>query len=213
MAAPISGSNGVRTVGESAATQAEAAERATSSVLALDGWGRLDPPPPVNGSSVVERETEAEEASEPPEALETAPEAEEASGPAPEPMPEAEPVQQAWGATEEIEEIVEPSQSASERAAAPMLRLFGPALVFGLAVGAVVGAGLRWWELRNAPPAPPPPTDPVSRLRRRLDQLQHERATEIAEVRRRLEGLGVVKPAPVRRSRAAKLREWLGLVW
>ena len=205
MAAPISGSNGLRTVGESAASQAEAAERATSSVLALDGWGRLDPPPPVNGSAAVEAETETPEAvgvSEP--APEIAPEVEL--------EPEAAAVERAWGATEEIEEIVEPPQSASERAAAPMLRLFGPALVFGLAVGAVVGAGLRWWELRNAPPAPPPPADPVSRLRRRLDQLHQERATEIAEVRRRLEGLGGVKPAPVRRSRAAELREWLGLV-
>ena len=206
MAAPISGSNGLRTVGESAASQAEAAERATSSVLALDGWGRLDPPPPVNGSAVA--------AAEAPEVEEDAAEAEAAPEPAlaPDIAPEAAAVEQAWGATEEIEEIVEPPQSASERAAAPMLRLFGPALVFGLAVGAVVGAGLRWWELRNAPPAPPPPSDPVSRLRRRLDQLQHERGMEIAEVRRRLEGLGVVKPAPVRRSRAAELREWLGLV-
>lgn len=204
MAAPISGSNGLRTVGESAASQAEAAERATSSVLALDGWGRLDPPPPVNGSAAIEAEAETPEAVEvsEPAAPEIAPELE----------PEAEVDEQDWRAIEEAEEITAPQQPVSERAGAPMLRLFGPALVFGLAVGAVVGAGLRWWELRAAPPAPPPPADPVGRLRRRLDQLQHERAMEVAEVRRRLERLGVVKPAPARRSRAAELREWLGLV-
>ncbi len=204
MAAPISGSNGLRTMGESAASQAEAAERATSSVLALDGWGRLDPPPPVNGSAAIEAEAETPEAVEvsEPAAPEIAPELE----------PEAEVDEQDWRAIEEAEEITAPQQPVSERTTAPMLRLFGPALVFGLAVGAAVGAGLRWWELRNAPPAPPPPADPVSRLRRRLDQLQHERATEIAEVRRRLERLGVVKPVPARRSRAAELREWLGLV-
>ena len=55
MAAPIH-TNGLRTAGEGA--EAEAAERATSSVLALDGWGRVDPPPHVNGSAAVEVEDE-----------------------------------------------------------------------------------------------------------------------------------------------------------
>ena len=196
MAAPIH-TNGLRTAGESA--EAAAAERATSSVLALDGWGRIDPPPHVNGSAAVEVEDDVEETVEA--------------------APEAAAVEEDWGAVEEIAEPVEtfePSQPASEGGAGPMLRLFGPALVFGLAVGAVVGAGLRWLELRNAAPPPPPPADPVSRLRRRLDELQRERAAEIGEVRRRLEALGVVEPAPaapVRRSGVERVWELVGRVW
>lgn len=197
MAAPIH-TNGLRTAGESTAREAEAAERATSSVLALDGWGRVDPPPHVNGSAAVEVEDEVEET------VEAAPE--EAT------------VEEDWRVVEEIVdpfETVEPPQPASERGAGPMLRLFGPALVFGLAVGAVVGAGLRWLELRNAAPPPPPPADPVSRLRRRLDELQRERAAEIGEVRRRLEALGVVEPAPAvpaRRSGVEGVWELVGRV-
>ena len=193
MAAPIH-TNGLRTAGESAAREAEAAERATSSVLALDGWGRIDPPPHVNGSAAVEVEDDVDET------------AEEA------------PVKEGWGVVEEIAdpfEAVEPSQPANEGGAGPMLRLFGPALVFGLAVGAVVGAGLRWLELRNAAPPPPPPSDPVSRLRRRLDELQRERAAEIGAVRRQLEALGVVEPAPappVRRLGVEGVRELVGRV-
>ena len=201
MAAPIH-TNGLRTAGESAAREAEAAERATSSVLALDGWGRVDPPPHVNGSAAVEVEDDVEETVE--AVFEAAPE--EAT------------VEEDWGAVEEIVEPVEtfePPQPASEGGAGPMLRLFGPALVFGLAVGAVVGAGLRWLELRNVAPPPPPPADPVSRLRRRLDELQRERAAEIGAVRRQLEALGVVEPAPaapVRRSGVEGLRELVGRV-
>ena len=196
MAAPIH-TNGLRTAGESAEA---AAERATSSVLALDGWGRVDPPPHVNGSAAVEVADGVEEA-----VLEVAPQ--EAT------------VEEDWGPAEEIVEPVETlelQQPASEGGAGPMLRLFGPALVFGLAVGAVVGAGLRWLELRNAAPPPPQPSDPVSRLRRRLDELQRERAAEIGAVRRQLEALGVVEPAPaapVRRSGLEGVRELVGRVW
>ena len=196
MAAPIH-TNGLRTAGEGAAPEAEAAERATSSVLALDGWGRVDPPPHVNGSAAVEVEDEVEETVE--TVLEAAPE---------EPA-----VEEDWRAVEELVdpfEAVEPPEPAG--GAGPMLRLFGPALVFGLAVGAVVGAGLRWLELRNAAPPPPPPSDPVSRLRRRLDELQRERAAEIGAVRRRLEALGVVEPAPAAPVRRSGVLEVVGRV-
>ena len=198
MAAPIH-TNGLRTAGESAAREAEAAERATSSVLALDGWGRVDPPPHVNGTAAIEVADGVKEAVS-------------------EAAPQEATVEEDWRAIEEIAEPVEtfePPELASESAAGPMLRLFGPALVFGLAVGAVVGAGLRWLELRNAAPPPPPPSDPVSRLRRRLDELQRERAAEIGEVRRRLEALGVVEPAPaapMRRSGVKGVRELVGRV-
>ena len=44
MAAPSIGSNG-RGLAQEAAPRIDAAERATSSVLALDGWGRIEPEP------------------------------------------------------------------------------------------------------------------------------------------------------------------------
>ena len=200
MAAPVRGTNGRSVAGEPIAADpaaeeaADAAERATSSVLALDGWGRLEPEPHANGSAPPEAESEA--APDPDESAEAEVEA----------VPEATAVEPLATDPE-----VEPSELSGDRGAieglaglrpigfdaAPGLRLLGPALIFGLAVGAIVGAALRLFELRNAPPPAPPPSDPAARLRRRLATLQDERAAEIAELRRRLHALGVGEaPAP-----------------
>lgn len=200
MAAPVRGTNGRSVAGEPIAADpaaeeaADAAERATSSVLALDGWGRLEPESHANGSAPPEAESEA--APDPDESAEAEVEA----------VPEATVVEPLAPDLE-----VEPSELSGDRGAveglaglrpigfdaAPGLRLLGPALIFGLAVGAIVGAALRLFELRNAPPPAPPPSDPAARLRRRLATLQDERAAEIAELRRRLHALGVGEaPAP-----------------
>lgn len=202
MAAPARGTNGRSVAGEPIAADpaaeeaADAAERATSSVLALDGWGRLEPEPHANGSALPEVESEA--VPDPDEGAETEAEVEA--------VPEATVVEPLAPDPE-----VEPSELPRDRRAieglaglrpigfdaAPGLRLLGPALIFGLAVGAIVGAALRLFELRNAPPPAPPPSDPAARLRRRLVALQDERAAEIAELRRRLRALGVGEaPAP-----------------
>ena len=146
----------------------EASERATSSVLALDGWGRLEPEPHVNGAAAA--------------AVELAPVAElepelgpplEAEGDLepPPPLSAAD-----WrrrvveGGERRLERLLVEAQRLSwvGEQAGPGLRLFGAALVFGLAVGAVVGAALRWLEFGSAPPPPPPPPpdDLAERLHR-----------------------------------------------
>lgn len=266
MAAPVRGPNGRNAAGEpltaeaaaQAAEEAAAAERATSSVLALDGWGRLEAEPHTNGATLAEPEADADAALD--EHTPAEPQA-NASAPAETPLDEhatAEPqidaATPANAAAEpeiaaplsdlqnELSELAtaptmpsHPQDEASARSwepqtlgdrdaasasaapgdhtalganaaaraarlpqieldAVPGLRLLGPALIFGLALGALVGAVLRWLELRNTPP--PPPTDPAARLRRRLTALQEERANEIAQLRRRLHTLGVAPPPP-----------------
>lgn len=178
---PTHGSNGQAgpgvVNGEELAVAAErapdASERATSSVLALDGWGRLEPEPHVNGAApaVVEAEPAAElEAEIEPEAgveTESPLEAEPADlGLRPEPSLDAAD----WRRRaievggQRLERLIEEAQRLPwiGEHAGPGLQLFGAALVFGLAVGAVVGAALRWLELRSAPPAPPPPPDDLA---------------------------------------------------
>lgn len=223
MAAPVRGTNGRSVAGEPIAADpaadeaADAAERATSSVLALDGWGRLEPEPHANGAAPPEAETEA--APDPDESAEVEAGVEVEAGPEAtaevEAEVEAEPEATAaapdaggelselpWDrrATEALAALRERAGSHAPQLrpigfdAAPGLRLLGPALIFGLAVGAIVGAALRWLELLNAPPPAPPAPDPAMRLRRRLAALQEERAAEIAELRRRLQALGVGEP-------------------
>ena len=169
MAAPAHRTNGRSLAAEQAAL--EAAERATSSVLALDGWGRLEAEPHANGAAALEPS---------------------------EPEPIAEPPAQ-HGIQDELEALREPVAAYASQVrvkAAPALRLFGPALVFGLAIGTLVGAGLRWLEARNAPPPPPPPppSDPLSRLRRQLAQL--DAAEYAAEVARQVRTRGAPPPPP-----------------
>ena len=262
MAAPVRGTNGRSAAGEPLAAEpatqaaAEAAERATSSVLALDGWGRLDQEPHTNGATLAEPDTETETAlndyaaaepgvgtaphangaalTEPDTETEAAlnkhataephigaePHANASAQPetaAPQPDRHDIPSAQPWehqtptehhapdrhdapsAQPREPQTLAEhpaPGANAAARAprlphieleAAPGLRLLGPALIFGLALGALVGAALRWLELRNAPP--PPPANPTARLRRRLRTLQHEPANEITQLRRRLHAL------------------------
>ena len=266
MAAPVRGPNGRNAAGEpltaeaaaQAAEETAAAERATSSVLALDGWGRLEAEPHTNGATLAEPEADADAAldghataepqansamlAEPPlDAHATAEPQIDAAPPAntaaePEPAappsipqnelselaaapttpshPQDEPIARSWepetlgdhaalGANAAPGDRATFGANAAARAArlpqieldaVPGLRLLGPALIFGLALGALVGAVLRWLELRNTPP--PPPTDPAARLRRRLTTLQEERANEIAQLRRRLHTLGVAPPPP-----------------
>ena len=207
MAAPVRGTNGRSVAGEPIAADPaadEAAERATSSVLALDGWGRLEPEPHANGSAPPEAETEAapdpDEAVEAGVEVEAGPEAAMAEPVAPDAGGELSELPWDRRATEALAALRERAGSHAPQLrpigfdAAPGLRLLGPALIFGLAVGAIVGAALRWLELLNAPPPAPPAPDPAMRLRRRLAALQEERAAEIAELRRRLQALGVGEP-------------------
>ena len=149
----------------------EASERATSSVLALDGWGRLEPEPHVNGAAPAVVEVEPVAELEPEIEPELGPPLEAEGDLEPPPSP---PLSAAdWGrrAVEGGERRLERLLVEAQRLpwvgeqAGPGLRLFGLALVFGLAVGAVVGAALRWLELRSAPP-PPPPDDLAERLHR-----------------------------------------------
>lgn len=143
----------------------EASERATSSVLALDGWGRLEPEPHVNGAAAV--------AVEPAPVAELEPEIEPELGPPLEAEGDLEPPSPPLSAADWRRRAVEGGERRLERLlveaqrlpwvgeqAGPGLQLFGAALVFGLAVGAVVGAALRWLELGSAPPPPPPPPPP-----------------------------------------------------
>ena len=145
----------------------DASERATSSVLALDGWGRLEPEPHVNGAApaVVEAEPAAELGAE------IGPEAElpfEAEPADLRPEPSLDAADWRRRAIEvggqRLERLIEEAQRLPwiGEHAGPGLQLFGAALVFGLAVGAVVGAALRWLELRSAPPPPPPPPDDLA---------------------------------------------------
>ena len=199
----------------------EASERATSSVLALDGWGRLEPEPHINGATPTaaepqpapQLEPEPEPKTEPPleSELEPPPLSAAASrrravNPGEQPLarlieeaqrrqwvgeqPLARLIEEAqrrqWVGEQPLARLIEEAQRrqwVGEQPLArlieeaqrrqwvgeqpgPGLRLFGSALVFGLAVGAVVGAALRWLELRSAPPAPPPPDDLAERLHR-----------------------------------------------
>ena len=261
MAAPVRGPNGRNAAGEpltaeaaaQAAEETAAAERATSSVLALDGWGRLEAEPHTNGATLAEPEADADAAldehtpaepqansamlAEPPlgehataePQIDAAPQesvsaesepaappsshlqnelSELAAFPTTPSHPQDEPSAQSWepqtlGDHAALDDHAALGANAAARAArlpqieldaVPGLRLLGPALIFGLALGALVGAVLRWLELRNTPP--PPPTDPAARLRRRLTALQEERANEIAQLRRRLHTLGVAPPPP-----------------
>lgn len=252
MAAPVRGPNGRNAAGEpltaeaaaQAAEEAAAAERATSSVLALDGWGRLEAEPHTNGATLAEADADAaldEHTPAEPQANASAPaetpldehataEPQIDAAPPANAAAEPEPAAPLSGPQNDLSELAaapttpshpqdEPSarswepQTLDDRDAAgaslaaraarlpqieldavPGLRLLGPALIFGLALGALVGAVLRWLELRNTPP--PPPADPAARLRRRLTALQEERANEIAQLRRRLHTLGVVPPPP-----------------
>ena len=151
----------------------EASERATSSVLALDGWGRLEPEPHVNGAAPAVVEPEIAEAEPLPTPL-TERDFERHLEPLPSDPPwreqSAEAGEQAGAAVLRLGRL--------ELEAGPGMRLFASALVFGLAAGAVVGAALRWLELRNAPPpAPPPPDDLISRLRRAWDAFSMPDAT------------------------------------
>ena len=157
----------------------EASDRATSSVLALDGWGRLEPEPHVNGAAAAAVElapvAELEPDLGPPLEAEGEPEL----GPPLE--AEGEPEPPPLSAADWRRRVVERGERRLERLlveaqrlpwvgeqAGPGLQLFGAALVFGLAVGAVVGAALRWLELGSAPPPPPPPPpdDLAERLHR-----------------------------------------------
>ena len=166
---PTHGSNGQAgpggVNGEDLAVAAErapdASERATSSVLALDGWGRLEPEPHVNGAAAAVAEPE----------LAPEPETEWEAEPAdldPRPQPALDAAVWRRRAVEAGEQRLERLLAEAQRLpwvgeqAGPELRLFGLALVFGLAVGAVVGAALRWLELRSAPPPPPPPPDDLA---------------------------------------------------
>lgn len=252
MAAPVRGPNGRNAAGEpltaeaaaQAAEEAAAAERATSSVLALDGWGRLEAEPHTNGATLAEPEADAaldEHTPAEPQANASAPaETQLDEHATAEPQIDAAPPANAAAEPEPVAPLSGPQNDLSELAAAPTtpshpqdepsarswepqtlddrdaagaslaaraarlpqieldavpgLRLLGPALLFGLALGALVGAVLRWLELRNTPP--PPPADPAARLRRRLTALQEERANEIAQLRRRLHTLGVAPPPP-----------------
>ncbi len=178
----------------------DASERATSSVLALDGWGRIEPEPHINGAAPVPTQAEPAEAqlaAEPPptpltqqnfeqhlEPLPNSPPGRDQSAEAG--APPGEQVSEQAGAQvgeqtgaqagEQMRVAAQPGEQAGaqvlrlgrlEIEAGPGMRLFASALVFGLAAGALVGAALRWLELRNTPPPPPPPPDDLlSRLRR-----------------------------------------------
>ena len=221
----------------------DASERATSSVLALDGWGRLEPEPHINGAAPSPTQAEpaaAELLAEPPptsltkqnferhlEPLPNSPpwrdQPAEADTPPGEQASEqvgaqageqmrvadqagaqageqtrvaAQPGKQAGAqAGEQMRVADQPGEQAGaqvlrlgrlEIEAGPGLRLFASALVFGLAAGALVGAALRWLELRTTPPPPPPPPDDLlSRLQRAREAFSTPNAPPNNRARRR----------------------------
>ena len=162
MAAPSIGSNG-RGLAQEAAPRIDAAERATSSVLALDGWGRIEPEPARS------------------------------NGVAPPAPPEPQPA--LWDELAARFATLE----APQISIAPVWRLFGPAALMGLAVGALVGGAMRWWQVYSAPPPPPPPSpppaprDPLTELRARVASFQ---ASDEQDIRDRLRVLVAPSPAP-----------------
>ena len=155
----------------------DASERATSTVLALDGWGRLEPEPHINGAAPAPTQAEpaaAELAAEPPPTPLTKQNFERHLEPLPNNPPWRN--QSAKADAPPSEQVGEPAGAQVLRLgrleieAGPGMRLFASALVFGLAAGALVGAALRWLELRNTPPPPPPPpNDLLSRIHRAWD--------------------------------------------
>ena len=195
----------------------DASERATSTVLALDGWGRLEPEPHINGAAPAPTQAEpaaAELAAEPPPTPLTKQNFERHLEPLPNNPPWRN--QSAKADAPPSEQVGEPaSEQAGEQAGAqageqagaqageqagaqvlrlgrleieagPGMRLFASALVFGLAAGALVGAALRWLELRNTPPPPPPPpNDLLSRLHRAWDAFSMPNAHSDDRARRR----------------------------
>ena len=184
-----------------------ASERATSSVLALDGWGRLEPEPHINGAAPAPTQAEPAEtqlAAEPPPTpltqqnferhLEPLPNSPPWRDQSPEAgAPPGEQVSAQVGAQMRV--AAQPGEQAGaqvlrlgrlEIEAGPGMRLFASALVFGLAAGALVGAALRWLELRTTPPPPPPPPDDLlSRLRRAREAFSTPTAPSNNRARRR----------------------------
>ncbi len=200
MAAPIVQTNGRTNAADPALQllQIEAAERATSSVLALDGWGRLEPEPHSNG---------AVQPPQPPAA---------SDGDARD-QPEARPAQ----LVERMAVRRAPQLLHDLPPLSPAFRLLGPAALFGLAVGALVGAGLRWWELRSAPPPPPPTLPPAAvprgpsaqRRERLLTRLQQREPRAIGRRLRALvsappPALPPAPPPPPPTVRQRALRRW-----
>ena len=191
----------------------DASERATSTVLALDGWGRLEPEPHINGAAPAPTQAEpaaAELAAEPPPTPLTKQNFERHLEPLPNNPPwrnqsakaDAPPSEQVGEPPSEppSEQAGEPpSEPPSEQAGAqvlrlgrleieagPGMRLFASVLVFGLAAGALVGAALRWLELRNTPPPPlPPPNDLLSRIHRAWEAFSTPNAHSDDRARRR----------------------------
>ena len=161
------GSSGAPAATAAPAARSEASEQATSSVLALDGWGRLKPEQHGNGAAPTAAEPQPAPQLEPEPEPKTEPplEAESDLEPPPPPLSAAASRRRAVNAGEQpLARLIEEAQRRQwvGEQPGPGLRLFGSALVFGLAVGAVVGAALRWLELRSAPPAPPPPPDDLA---------------------------------------------------
>ena len=203
MAAPTVQTNGRTNAADPALQllQIEAAERATSSVLALDGWGRLEPEPHSNG------------AVQPPQPPATS------NGGARDQL-EARPVR----LVERLAVRRAPQLLHDLPPLPPAFRLLGPAALFGLAVGALVGAGLRWWELRSAPPPPLPTLPPAAaprgpsaqrreRLLTRLTSLQQRDPIAVGRRIRALvsappPALPPAPPPPPPTARQRALRRW-----
>ena len=206
-----------------------ASERATSSVLALDGWGRLEPEPHINGAAPAPTQAgpaAAELLAEPPpasltkqnferhlEPLPNSPPWRDQSAEADTPPGEQVGEQAGAQAGEQMRVAAQPGKQAGaqlgaqmrvadqpgkqagaqvlrlgrlEIEAGPGMRLFASALVFGLAAGALVGAALRWLELRATPPPPPPPPDDLlSRLQRAREAFSTPNASSNNRTRRR----------------------------
>ena len=189
----------------------DASERATSSVLALDGWGRLEPEPHINGAAPAPTQAEPAETelvAEPPPTPLTQQNFERHLEPLPNSPPWRDlPAEAGAPPGEQVSEQAGAQVGAQMRAAAqpgeqagaqvlrlgrleieagPGMRLFASALVFGLAAGALVGAALRWLELRATPPPPPPPPDDLlSRLRRAREAFSTPNAPSNNRARRR----------------------------
>ena len=177
----------------------DASERATSSVLALDGWGRLEPEPHINGAAPAPTQTEPAEAqlaAEPPPAPLTQQNFERHLEPLPNSPPWRDQSPEAGAQVgAQMRAAAQPGEQAGaqvlrlgrlEIEAGPGMRLFASALVFGLAAGALVGAALRWLELRTTPPPPPPPPDDLlSRLQRAREAFSTPTAPSNNHARRR----------------------------